>query len=146
LSKRTYQFAGIHVWQFYKYEWLMRISEIFLLENLSINVPYHRLTTFLKSKMINIELFSVGSRDEFYLNIASYVSWILRHFFLFCWLLNSPFSNKDRVIYISIKFRNPNEEFPKGYFCHIGTKFWDWVWDIEKTYLSICENTCMTVL
>jgi hypothetical protein len=28
---------------------------------------------FLKSKMINIELFSVGSRDEFYLNIASYV-------------------------------------------------------------------------
>jgi hypothetical protein len=28
---------------------------------------------FLKSKMINIELFSVGSRGEFYLNIASYV-------------------------------------------------------------------------
>jgi hypothetical protein len=43
LSKRTYQFAGI--WQFYKYGWLMRISEIFLLENLSINFPYHRLTT-----------------------------------------------------------------------------------------------------
>jgi hypothetical protein len=42
LSRRTYQFAGI--WQFYKYRWLMRISEIFLLENLSINVPYHRLT------------------------------------------------------------------------------------------------------
>jgi hypothetical protein len=53
---------------------------------------------FLKSKMINIELFSVGSRDEFYLNIASY---ILRHFVLFCWLRNSPFSNKDRVMYIS---------------------------------------------
>ena len=35
---------------------------------------------FLKSKMINIELFSVGSRGEFYLNIASYVSCILRHF------------------------------------------------------------------
>ena len=30
--------------------------------------------------MINIELFSVGSRGEFYLNIASYVSCILRHF------------------------------------------------------------------
>jgi hypothetical protein len=43
LSRRTYQFAGI--WQFYKYGCLMRISEIFLLENLSINVPYHRLTT-----------------------------------------------------------------------------------------------------
>jgi hypothetical protein len=28
-----------------KYGRLMRISEIFLLENLSINVPYHRLTT-----------------------------------------------------------------------------------------------------
>jgi hypothetical protein len=55
----------------------------------------------LKSKMINIELFSVGSRDEFYLNIASYVSCILRHFVLFCWLRNSPFSNKDCVIYIS---------------------------------------------
>ena len=35
---------------------------------------------FLKSKMINIELFSVGSRDEFYPNIASYVSCILHHF------------------------------------------------------------------
>jgi hypothetical protein len=56
---------------------------------------------FLKSKMINIELFSVGSRGEFYLNIASYVSCILHHFVLFCWLRNSPFSNKDRVIYIS---------------------------------------------
>jgi hypothetical protein len=30
--------------KFYKYEGLMRISEIFLLENLSINVPYYRLT------------------------------------------------------------------------------------------------------
>jgi hypothetical protein len=30
--------------------------------------------------MINIELFNVGSRGEFYLNIASYVSCILRHF------------------------------------------------------------------
>ena len=56
---------------------------------------------FLKSKMINIELFSVGSCDEFYLNIVSYVSCILHHFVLFCWLRNSPFSNKDRVIYIS---------------------------------------------
>jgi hypothetical protein len=45
LSRRTYQFP------FYKYRWLMRISEIFLLENC-----------------------------EFYLNIASYVSCILRHF------------------------------------------------------------------
>jgi hypothetical protein len=54
---------------------------------------------FLKSKMINIELFSVGSRGEFYLNITSYVSCILRHFVLFCWLRNSPLSNKDRVIY-----------------------------------------------
>jgi hypothetical protein len=35
---------------------------------------------FLKSKMINIELFSVGSHGEFYLNIASYVSCILRYF------------------------------------------------------------------
>jgi hypothetical protein len=35
---------------------------------------------FLKNKMINIELFSVGSRSKFYLNIASYVSCILRHF------------------------------------------------------------------
>jgi hypothetical protein len=61
----------------------------------------------LKSKMINIELFSFGSRGEFYLNIASYVSCILRHFVLFCWLLNSPFSNKDRVIYIS-QSRMPN--------------------------------------
>jgi hypothetical protein len=26
----------------------MRISEIFMLENLSINVPYHRLTTTVK--------------------------------------------------------------------------------------------------
>jgi hypothetical protein len=56
---------------------------------------------FLKSKMINIELFSVGSHDKFYLNIASYVSCILHHFVLFCWLRNSPFSNKDHVIYIS---------------------------------------------
>ena len=54
---------------------------------------------FLKSKKINIELFSVGSRGEFYLNIASYVSCILHHFVLFCWLRNFPFSNKDRVIY-----------------------------------------------
>jgi hypothetical protein len=35
---------------------------------------------FLKSKMINIELFSVGSRGKYYLNIESYVSCILRHF------------------------------------------------------------------
>jgi hypothetical protein len=35
---------------------------------------------FLKSKIINIELFSVGSRGEFYLNIASYVSCFLHHF------------------------------------------------------------------
>jgi hypothetical protein len=35
---------------------------------------------FLKSKIINIELFSVGSRGKFYLNIASYVSCILRYF------------------------------------------------------------------
>jgi hypothetical protein len=62
---------------------------------------------FLKSKMINIELFSVGSRGELYLNIASYVSCILRHFVLFCWLRNSPFSNKDCVIYIS-QSRMPN--------------------------------------
>ena len=62
---------------------------------------------FLKSKMINIE-FSVGSRGEFYLNNASYIlSCILRHFVLFCWLWNSPFSNKDRVIYIS-QSRMPN--------------------------------------
>ena len=40
---------------------------------------------FLKSKMINIELFSVGSRSKFYLNIASYVSCILLHFVLFFW-------------------------------------------------------------
>jgi hypothetical protein len=64
---------------------------------------------FLKSKMINIELFSDGSRGEFYLNIASYVSCILRHFVLFCWLRNSPFSNKDRVIYIS-QSRMPNRQ------------------------------------
>ena len=32
-----------------------------------------------KSKIINIELFSVGSHGEFYLNIASYESCILRH-------------------------------------------------------------------
>ena len=32
-------------------------------------------------KMINIELFSVGSLGEFYLNITSY---ILRHFVLLC--------------------------------------------------------------
>ena len=31
--------------KFYKYGCLIRISEIFLLENLGINVPYHRLTT-----------------------------------------------------------------------------------------------------
>jgi hypothetical protein len=49
---------------------------------------------FLKSKMINIELFSVGSRGEFYLNIASYVLCILRHFVLFCWLRNSLFQIK----------------------------------------------------
>jgi hypothetical protein len=70
---------------------------------------------FLKSKMITIE-FSVGSRDEVYLNNASYIlSCILRHFVLFCWQWNSPFSNKDRVIYISqsrmhqhlIYFRRP---------------------------------------
>ena len=35
---------------------------------------------FLKSKMINIELFSVGSRSEFYLNTVSYILCILRHF------------------------------------------------------------------
>ena len=35
---------------------------------------------FLNSKMINIELFTVGSRDKFYINIASYVSCILCHF------------------------------------------------------------------
>jgi len=57
--------------------------------------------------MINIEIFSVGSRGEFYLNIASYVSCILCHFVLFCWLRNSPFSNKDRVLYIS-QSRMPN--------------------------------------
>ena len=39
-----------------------------------------RYVQFLKSKMINIELFSVGSRGEFYLNIASYASCILCHF------------------------------------------------------------------
>jgi hypothetical protein len=37
---------------------------------------------FLKSKMINIELFSVGSRNKFYLNIALYVSCILRRLIL----------------------------------------------------------------
>jgi hypothetical protein len=121
LSRRTYQFAGI--WQFYKYGWLMRISEIFLLENLNINVPYHRLTMTIVclnfyssnlsrfqyfdrkgnthqgsfSKIRTLQLFSVGSCDEFYLNIASYVSCILRHFVLFCF----PFSNKYCVIYIS---------------------------------------------
>ena len=62
---------------------------------------------FFKSKMINIELFSVGSRGEFYLNIASYVSCILLHIVLFCWLRNSSFSNKDRVIYFS-QSRMPN--------------------------------------
>jgi hypothetical protein len=35
---------------------------------------------FLENKMINIELFSVGSHGEFYLNIVSYVSCIIRHF------------------------------------------------------------------
>ena len=45
---------------------------------------------FLKSKMINIELFSVGSRGDFYLNIALYASCILHHFVLFYWLRNSP--------------------------------------------------------
>jgi hypothetical protein len=121
LNRRTYQFAEI--WQFYKYGWLMRISEIFLLENLSINVLFDCpgqvkcvfmqvkmilwYVQFLKSKMINIELFSVGSQDEFYLNITSYVLCILRHFVLFCWLRNSPFSNKDCVIYIS-QSRMPN--------------------------------------
>jgi hypothetical protein len=59
---RTYQFAGI--WQFYKYGWLMRISEIFLLENLSINVPYHRLTMTVKlirrRHCINIVFIFVG--------------------------------------------------------------------------------------
>jgi hypothetical protein len=53
----------------------------------------------LKSKMINIELFSVGSRDEFYLNIASYVSCILRHFVLFCWL-RIPLSQIKIVLFI----------------------------------------------
>jgi hypothetical protein len=55
---------------------------------------------FLKSKMINIELFSVGSRGEFSLNIARMYR-VFCHFVLFCWLRNSPFSNKDCVIYIS---------------------------------------------
>jgi hypothetical protein len=52
---------------------------------------------FLNSKMINIELFSVGSRDEFYLNIVSCVSCILRDFVLFWWWGTSilKFSNKD---------------------------------------------------
>jgi hypothetical protein len=35
---------------------------------------------FLKSKMINIKLFSVGSRGEFYLNNASYISCIFTPF------------------------------------------------------------------
>jgi hypothetical protein len=25
----------------------------------------------------------------------------------------------------------PLKNFPEGYLCHIGTNFWDWVWDIE---------------
>ena len=37
----------------------------------------------------------------------------------------------DMICPLPIKFRNPTEEFPKGYLCHIGTKLWDWVWDIE---------------
>jgi hypothetical protein len=32
---------------------LMRISEIFLLENLSINVPYHRLTMTILGKFFS---------------------------------------------------------------------------------------------
>jgi hypothetical protein len=48
-GNKSYRIDGIcshySLNQFYKYEWLMRISEIFLLGNLSINVPYHRLTT-----------------------------------------------------------------------------------------------------
>jgi hypothetical protein len=51
---------------------------------------------FLKSKMINIELFRVGSRGEFYLNIASYVSCILRHFVVY----GIPLSQIKIVLFI----------------------------------------------
>ena len=51
---------------------------------------------FLKSKMINIELFSVGSRGKFYLNIASYVLCILRHFVDY----RIPFSQIKIVLFI----------------------------------------------
>jgi hypothetical protein len=55
-----------------------------------------------ESEILSRHLRGVGSRGEFYLNNASYIlSCILCHFVLFCWLWNSPFSNKDRVIYIS---------------------------------------------
>jgi hypothetical protein len=49
--------------------------------------------------MINIELFSVGSRGKFYLNIASYVSCILRHFVLFCYY-GIPISQIKIVLFI----------------------------------------------
>ena len=52
-----------------------------------------------------IELFSVGSRSEFYLNIASYrVFYAILFYFVDYGI---PLSNKDRVIYISIS-RMPN--------------------------------------
>ena len=51
---------------------------------------------FLKSKMINIELFSVGSRGEFYLNIALYVSCILLYFVDY----GIPFSQIKIVLFI----------------------------------------------
>ena len=42
------------------------------------------------------------------MRLWSYVSCLLRHFILFCRLRNSPFSNKDHVIYIS-QSRMPNQ-------------------------------------
>jgi hypothetical protein len=41
--------------------------------------------------MINIELFSVGSRGKYYLNIESYVSCILRHFVFILLTTEFPF-------------------------------------------------------
>ena len=46
---------------------------------------------FLKSKMINIELFSVGSRGEFYLNNASYISCIFTPFCFILLTMEFPF-------------------------------------------------------
>jgi hypothetical protein len=62
----------------------------------------------IRSPVVHSRLHRSVPHQQSPIRSALYVSCILCHFVLFCWLRNSPFLNKDRVIYIS-QLRMPNK-------------------------------------